>query len=69
VRRNASKEGTQAEILLVEPNGDEHPEGCLCRLSNTEIFGETVAKDYLNSRYGQVLVSFVSRVTTLSHGY
>ena len=66
VRHAFSPEGHQAEIVLVEANGDEHPVRCLCRPTNTEICGDPAMLDYLNQRYGDDTVEFVSRMTTLS---
>jgi hypothetical protein len=63
-----STEGTQADLLVTEPNGDEHLVRCLCRPSgSTDIGevgdGETVG--YLNDRYGSQVVCALCRQATL----
>ena len=57
-------EGVQANILLIEENGDEYPVKCLARVSGTDINGESVYLNYLNQRYGRETVSTVARNTT-----
>lgn len=48
-----SNEGLQAELLLVEPNGDEHEVRCLVRHNRRiEVFGFPQEIEYLCARYG-----------------
>lgn len=59
-------EGKLAEIVLIEPNGDEHPVRCLVRENGTDITGNGEELDYLNQRYGSQSVCEVARGTVLS---
>lgn len=62
-----SADGPQADILLIEPNGDEHLVRCLCRINGTtEIGGDGESLAYLNERYGSQIVCRVARQSTLS---
>lgn len=61
-----SSEGLQAELMLVEPNGDEHRVRCLCKADgSTEICGDGESIDYLHEKYGERTVWALSRQTTL----
>lgn len=66
IRPLFSNSGTQAELLLIEPNGDKHPVRCLCKFDGSlEIFGETDMVGYLNYRFGRDAVAAVARDATL----
>jgi len=58
-------EGPQADLLLIEPNGDSTQVRCLAKESGTEIAGESDYIDYLNRRYGPQMVSLTARWATL----
>ena len=58
-----TNEGVQANILLIEGNGDEYPVKCLARASGTDVNGDTVYLNYLNQRYGPETVATVARRT------
>ena len=64
LRHVYSEVGTQAEMLLVEPNGDEHWVRCLVRTSGTDVGGDADTLAYLNERYGPEHVCAVARETT-----
>ena len=63
-----SMDGRQADIVLIEPNGDEHVVRCLLRGLETEIGGDPEALTYLNSRYGDPAVCFTAREAVLRMG-
>ena len=67
MRHVPSDDGTQADLLLIEPNGDEHVVRCLCRNDgSTDIGGDGQMVDYLNEKYGSQTVWALSRQVTLS---
>lgn len=47
-----SPRGEQAEVVLIEPNGDEHQVRVLLAPEVTEINGVMEVLNYLNHRYG-----------------
>ncbi len=47
-----SSEGSQADIALVEPNGDEHVIRCLVKPTGTDLGGVAETLAYLSDRYG-----------------
>jgi hypothetical protein len=57
----ASPRGKQAEVWLVEPNGDEHLVRCLVLSSGVEIGGDGDTLAYLNDRYGAAAVSLTAK--------
>jgi len=57
----ASPRGKQAEVWLVEPNGDEHLVRCLVLSSGVEIGGDGDTLAYLNNRYGAAAVSLTAK--------
>ncbi|MCC7231084.1 MAG: hypothetical protein IT203_11885 [Fimbriimonadaceae bacterium] len=64
-----STEGRQADLMLIEPNGDEHLLRCLCRPSGATDIGEVgdgSIVGYLNHRYGAPTVCSLCRQVTLS---
>ncbi len=64
-----SSEGPQADIALIEPNGDEYKVRCLCKSDGTTDLGAATNPDmlgYLNGRYGAQTVSGLARSVTLS---
>lgn len=68
VNRIPSLEGTEADLMLIEPNGDETRVRCLCRGDLTEIGvdgRETEGLTYLNKRYGGTAVCTAARKVTL----
>ena len=68
IRYVDSEEGTQADLLLIEPNGDEHRVRCLCKKDGSTDIGEEgdgQVLAYLNNRYGPVAVCTVSRRATI----
>jgi hypothetical protein len=67
INRVLSQDGPQADVLLVEPNGDEHLIRCLCRHDGTtEIGGDGQMVEYLNHKYGDQTVWALSRQIALS---
>lgn len=59
-----STEGTQADLTLTEPNGDEHLVRCLCRPSGSIDIGEVGNGEtlgYLDDRYGSQTVCALCR--------
>ncbi len=62
-----SPKGPQADLILAESNGDEHQVRCLCLSDGTtELGGEGEVLSYLNERYGEAIVSSLSRQITLT---
>jgi len=61
-----SERGPQADLVLVEPNGDEHYVRCLCEPHRTEIGGDRVSLTYLNDRYTRDVVGETARECTLA---
>jgi hypothetical protein len=51
IRYVPSPDGVQADIALIEPNGEEYEIRCLCRPTGTEIGGDDYTLRYLNERY------------------
>lgn len=48
----AFSEGVQADVVLIEPNGDEYLVRCLCRLDgSTEIGGDPGVIALLDDKY------------------
>ena len=71
MREVPSPDGPQADLILIEPNGDEHQVRCLCRKGGTTEISEEVtagAVAYLNDRYGEQTVWALCRVTVLNSG-
>ena len=63
-----SDDGTQADLLLIEPNGDKHRVRCLYKRDCSTDIGEEgdgQALAYLNERYGPEVVCTVSRRATI----
>jgi hypothetical protein len=52
VKYIASPEGPQADVLLIEPNGDRHPIRFVMKLSGVELLGDPATIAYLYERYG-----------------
>jgi hypothetical protein len=68
IRYVPSPDGVQADIALIEPNGEEHEVRCLCRENGTEIGGDEYTLLYLNHRYSPDVVS-LSASNVVHHGY
>jgi hypothetical protein len=45
-------EGKQAQVLVLEPNGDNCMVECIVRPTGTEIGGDSTEIEYLEKRYG-----------------
>ncbi|MBN9500499.1 MAG: hypothetical protein BGO01_07745 [Armatimonadetes bacterium 55-13] len=61
-----SPDGTQADVLLIEPNGDEHRVRCLCkRDGTTDLGGDGEMVAFLNDKYGEQTVWALARQMTL----
>ena len=61
-----SPEGIQADLLVIEPNGDESPVRCLCKHDGTtDIGGDPEAIAFLSAKYGDVSLCGVARQATL----
>lgn len=65
IRHVPSQDGRQADIVLIEPNGDEHPVRCLMRPNGTEIGGDGESLQYLNVKYGDVEVCLAAQGAVL----
>jgi len=68
IRYVPSPDGVQADIALIEPNGEEHEVRCICRPTGTEIGGDDETLSYLNERYSPQMVCR-SATHTVRHGY
>ncbi len=66
VRLVDSPDGKQADIMLIEPNGDEHPVRCLCKPDGTmDLGGDGEVLAYLNHRYSPAVVGQTARAAIL----
>ncbi|HLK15278.1 MAG TPA: hypothetical protein VKT78_10770 [Fimbriimonadaceae bacterium] len=65
ISRIETPEGVVAEVIVVEPNGDEYRVNCLCRAEGTTVDGEGDALHYLNERYGDQAFCFTVRTAAL----
>lgn len=66
-----ASEGKKAELVLIEPNGDEHCVTCHCRPDGTTDIseqGDGSMLMYLNDRYGMPEVCGLCREITLQEG-
>ena len=61
IHRIETSDGVIAEVVVVEPNGDEYVVKCLCLEEGTTVDGEGDALSYLNERYGDVAFCTVVR--------
>lgn len=69
VRHVPSPEGPQADVHLVEPNGEKHLVRCLVKPTGTDLGGDGEVLAYLNDRYGPEAVCATSRALVLrEHG-
>lgn len=67
MRHVPSADGKQADVLLIEPNGDEHRVRCLCKHDgSTDIGGDGETISFLAEKYGEQTVWALSRQMTLS---
>ena len=67
MRHVSSVDGIQADVLLIEPNGDEHRVRCLCKHDgSTDIGGDGEMIAFLNEKFGSQTVWALSRQVTLS---
>jgi len=60
-----SDDGRQADVMIIEPNGDEHLVRCLVRPNQTDIGGNPEILQYLNERYGIQAVYKAALAATL----
>jgi hypothetical protein len=70
MRRVPSPDGPQADILIIEPTGEEHQVRCLCKSDGTTdlgIMGERERLAVLEEKYGHQVICALSRQTTLAH--
>lgn len=65
IRFVPSPDGQQADVALVEPNGDEHEVRCLIKKDGTDIGGNHDALVYLNKRYGDQTVCLAAQSAVL----
>jgi len=66
VRHVPSPEGPQADVHLVEPNGEKHLVRCLVKPTGTDLGGDGEVLAYLNDRYGPSTVVQSARQVTLN---
>jgi len=69
LRNVPSPEGEQADLLIIEPNGDEHQVRCLCRTDGgTDLseLGDGKFIPYLADRYGSQVIWALTRQVTLT---
>ena len=68
LRHVPSVDGIQADVLLIEPNGDEHHVRCLCKHDGTtDIGGDGEEIAYLNEKFGSQTVWTLSRRVTVGN--
>ncbi len=60
-----SPDGKQADVSLIEPNGDEHQVRCLIKLNGTDIGGERETLHYLNDKCGDQEVCLAAQGAVL----
>ena len=65
IRSVPSPDGPQADIALIEPNGNEFEVRCLIRKTGTDIGGNPAALQYLHNRYGGDKVCLTAQGTVL----
>ena len=68
MRHVPSPDGPQADVLLIEPNGEEHQVRCLCKSDGTTdlgVIGDGGRLTYLEDKYGSQVVWALSRQLTL----
>lgn len=68
MRHVPSPDGPQADILLIEPGGEEHQIRCLCRMDGTTELGELGNGErlrYLEGKYGAQVIWALTRQITL----
>ena len=71
IARVPAREGKCVDLVLIEPNGDEHRVTCLCRPDGTTDIseqGDGSMLMYLNDRYGMPEVCGLCREITLQEG-
>ncbi len=69
MRPDLSPDGKQADVLLIEPNGDEHKVRCLCKHGGSTdmgCIGENVK--FLSEKYGEQTVWALARQMTIGTG-
>ena len=70
MRRVPSLDGPQADVLLIEPNGDEHQVRCLCRSDGTTDLGTMDRPErliLLEETYGPQVICALTRQITLAN--
>jgi len=67
VNRIETAEGVIAEVVVIEPNGDEYVVNCVCRDEGTTVDGEGDTLVYLNERYGDVAFCLAVRNAALGN--
>ena len=60
-----SAEGRQADVMIIEPNGDEHLMRCIVLPNRTDLECDPEILDYLGTRYGEEAVYRVALAATL----
>lgn len=68
MRHVPSPEGPQADVLLIEPNGQEHQVRCLCKSDGTTDLGEMGNGErlpFLEDKYGAQVIWALARQITL----
>ncbi len=68
MRHVPSNEGRQADLLIIEPDGQEHQIRCLCRADGTTVLGELgdgKRIPHLDRKYGSQVIWALTRQVTL----
>ena len=65
IRYVPSPDGRQADVALIEPNGDEHQVRCLIRPNGTDICGDGHSLHYLNQKFGDAEVCLAAQGAVL----
>ena len=60
-----SRDGCQADVALIEPNGDEHDVRCLLKSDGTDLGGDGEVLAYLTRRYGAQAVCLTAQGVVL----
>lgn len=69
MRHVPSPDGPQADVLLIEPNGEEHQVRCLCKPDGTTDLGMMGGRErliLLEVRYGPQVICALTRQITLA---
>ncbi len=68
MRHVPSSDGPQADVLVIEPTGEEHQLRCLCKADGTtdlDVIGGSERLTYMEDKYGSQVIWALTRQITL----